>query len=316
MKASIYTDTRKIRDLKINDVRYDPIKLNHFHGLLMKKTIDVALQQIIQVYGSPPSPFTFFVMGSAGRFEQSIWSDQDNGIIFSDSSPTAQDYFLKLGEEISKGLFQIGYPYCDGRVMADHPLWCKSFPEWQLQLTEWISNSTWESIRHLLVFIDARALYGDVQPVIKLKQLVYQTINTQHQFQRIWDNTLHVKKGLNAFGQFLVEEHGEHAGLLNLKEKVLLPYINAARLLAFTKMLDTSSTISRLNILKNTHYADNFQKLLELRLFYGDHTTYESGHYLAVNRLSKEDQNQLKEIIKHSTKLYKVVRTLLNHFKK
>lgn len=313
MKANIYTDLRKIRDTQINEVRFDHIKLNHFHDSLMKKVIDIALQQTTHVYGLPPSPFTFFVMGSAGRFEQSIWSDQDNGIIFSNSSTTAQDYFLKLGEEISKGLFQIGYPYCDGGVMADHPLWCKSFSEWQQQLTEWISSSTWESIRHLLIFIDARALYGELQPVADLKQLVYQTINDRHQFQRIWDNTLHVKKGLNSFGQFLVEEHGEYAGLLNLKEKALFPYINASRLLAFIKTLDDSSSLSRLNILEDTHYADNFQKLLELRLFYGDHTTYKSGHYLAVDLLSKEDHKQLKEIIKHSTKLYKIVRTLLNH---
>ena len=131
MKASTYSDVRNIRETGIHSMRTDPYKLNEFHDELMSEIIQIAIRHTTAQFGAPPSPFTFFVMGSAGRFEQSIWSDQDHGIIFAETAKPVQDYFLRLGEEITAGLFLAGYPYCDGGVMAKNPLWCKSFSDWQ-----------------------------------------------------------------------------------------------------------------------------------------------------------------------------------------
>ncbi|MGG5252332.1 DUF294 nucleotidyltransferase-like domain-containing protein [Neobacillus sp. SM06] len=311
MKASTYSDVRTIRNTGIKSVRTDPYKLNQFHDELMTEVIQLATQRTIDQYGAPPSPFTFFVMGSAGRFEQSIWSDQDHGIIFAESSQTAQNYFLRLGEEIAMGLFLAGYPYCDGGVMAKNPLWCKSFSNWKKQLIDWINESTWDSIRHLLIFTDARPLFGHMQNVADLKQFVFQAIHQQHRLHRIWENTIYLKKGLNALGQFLVEEHGSHAGMLNLKERVLIPYINAGRLLSLINKSEESSTLSRLKGLGEDGFISDFSRLLEIRLLYGDHSSYNSGHYLPVESLPKIDQNRLKEIIKHGANLQKKVRKLL-----
>ncbi|XJZ27845.1 DUF294 nucleotidyltransferase-like domain-containing protein [Bacillota bacterium Lsc_1132] len=307
MEVSTYNDVRTIRELRINDIRHDHFKLNLFHDELMTEVIHIAIRQTAGKFGPSPSPFTFFVMGSAGRFEQSVWSDQDHGIIFTESGSHVQDYFLRLGEEITKGLFLAGYPYCDGGVMAQNPLWCKSLVNWQEQLISWINESTWESIRHLLIFIDARPLFGEKHYVKNLKQVVYEKINLQHNLQRIWENTIHVKKGINALSQFLVEEYGSYTGMLNFKERVLLPYINAARILAFKDLLDDSSTLSRLKLLKDDHFAQDFSKLLEIRLLYGDHSTYDSGHFLAVNSIPKKEQKHLKEMIKRISVLQKQV---------
>ncbi len=311
MKANTYGDIRKIRESRIDEMRTDPYKLNQFHDELMTEVIQLATQLIIDQYGAPPSPYTFFVMGSAGRFEQSIWSDQDHGIIFAETSQSSQTYFLRLGEEIAKGLFLAGYPYCDGGVMAKNPLWCKSFSDWQKQLVNWINESTWDSIRHLLIFTDARPLFGPKHYVADLKQVVFQAVHQQHRLHRIWENTLYIKKGLNALGHFLVEEHGPHAGMLNLKERVLIPYINAGRLLSLINKSEESSTLSRLKGLGEDGFISDFSRILEIRLLYGDHSSYDSGHYLPVESLSKVVQKRLKEIIKHSSMLQKKVRTLL-----
>lgn len=311
MMASTYIDLRKYRDIKMQEVRFDPLKLNQLHDQLMANVAEIAIHQITARFGAPPSPFTFFVMGSAGRFEQSVWGDQDHGIIFSDSHGHAQDYFLRLGEEISKGLFYAGYPYCDGGVMADNPLWCKSLKDWQLQLTSWVNESTWESIRHLLIFIDARPLYNKNNDINDLKHLVYQSIKKRHQLRPILENTIHAKKGLNALGQFLINTHGSYAGMLNIKDRVLIPYVNAARTLAFAGQLDGTSTLSRLQFLKDDYFINNFKKLLEFRLLYSNPYDYQSGHYIAIHSLAKKDQLVLKEIIKSTSHLQKSVKNLL-----
>lgn len=311
MKAGTYLEVRKNRDAHLNSVRFDSSKLNQFHDTLMMNVVDIAINQSEATFGPAPSPFTFFVMGSAGRLEQSVWSDQDHGIIFTEDSSKAKDYFLQLGKEITKGLFLAGYPYCEGGVMAENPLWCKSTVDWQQQVNRWISESTWESIRNLLIFIDARPLYGESQSIFDIKQQIFQTIHLKHKLERMWENTMHVKKGLNAFGQFLTESYGHYAGKLNLKGKVLQPYINAARLLAFSEKKNESSTLSRLEWLQDSQFREDFQALLELRLRYSPTNDYESGHYLAVNLLSKKEQVFLKEAIKRSSTLRKRVRKIL-----
>ena len=112
-------------------------------------------------------------MGSAGRFEQSVWSDQDHGIIYQRARHRNKRLFFALGKEISKGLYLAGYEYCDGDVMASNPFWCKSLSEWQEQLSTGPLDSNWESIRNLLIFIDGRSLYGDSKLSRKLKELKY-----------------------------------------------------------------------------------------------------------------------------------------------
>lgn len=75
----------------MNIISTDHEKLNLFHDELIKKTVQLAMEKVQGDWGDPPAPFAFFLMGSAGRFEQSVWSDQDHGIIFA-GSPSCKSY--------------------------------------------------------------------------------------------------------------------------------------------------------------------------------------------------------------------------------
>lgn len=319
MVFSSYSEIRAWRNLQIKKETLDHFKLNCLHDDLMHSVIELALKRINEELGSPPSSYCFFVMGSAGRFEQSIWSDQDHGIIFQENSPNAQEYFLRLGKEISDGLHQTGYAYCDGGVMASNPLWCKSMPEWMLQLANWIKESSWESIRHLLIFMDGRTLYGEHPFIQELKIDAYQLIHQDHLLARMLDNTMLLKKGVGLLGQFLTETHGPHTGLLNIKEKALYPYVNAVRLLAIKENIMETSTLGRLQKLSDKTlppaarqlYENQFLKLLNYRLSLGDHTNYDSGHYLVVNKLTAEQKKEIKESIKNGPHLYHSIRKLV-----
>lgn len=318
MKTS-YLEIRRFRDDQIIWVSRNHLQLNQLHDEIMNSVIHVSVKKIEESLGPLPCPFTFFMMGSAGRFEQSVWSDQDHGIIYQLQDSVIHHYFLELGKEISKGLQLAGYDYCDGGVMASNPIWCKSQSEWRQQLINWAMESTWESIRQLLIFIDGRSLFGMASLLESLKLVVYQTIHKENLLIKVLNNTLHLKKGLGILGQILVETHGPHSGSLNLKEKALFPYVNAIRLLAIKGNIFETSTLSRLeklpefelpSIMKEL-YKQQFMKLLNFRLLLSKPDNYENSHYLPVASLSSEQKGEVKEILKNGAVLYRYVRKLI-----
>lgn len=315
-----YLEIRRFRDDQIIWVSRNHFQLNQLHDEIINHVITVSVNQMVERYGPVPCPFTFFMMGSAGRFEQSVWSDQDHGIIYQQQGTEINEYFLALGKEISQGLQLAGYVYCDGGVMASNPLWCKSVSEWRQQLANWLLDSSWELIRHLLIFIDGRSLYGDASLLESLKLEVYQTIHKENLLKKLLSNTLHLQKGIGILGQILVETHGQHSGSLNIKEKALFPYVNAIRLLAIKGNIFETSTLSRLEMLpefelptiKRELYIQQFLKLLNFRLSLAKPDNYENSHYLSITSLSKKQKEEVKEILKNGAALYRYVRNLVD----
>ncbi|MDP4083331.1 MAG: DUF294 nucleotidyltransferase-like domain-containing protein [Bacillota bacterium] len=314
MNYSTYTEIKKTRDAKVHQVFFNHSQLNTLHDETVKAVVNLAIKKTIDSYGPLPSPFTFFVMGSAGRFEQSIWSDQDHGIIYNGHHDRVKSYFLLLGKEISDGLYQIGYEYCDGGVMANNPLWCNSLSEWNEQLSCWIHEASWKSIRNLLIFIDGRSLYGVSSYMNDLKNYVYHSVHTERLLSGIVSNTMSIKRGVGIFGQLLVETHGEYSEMLNIKDTAFFPYVNAAKCLAIKEKNLATSTISRLMNLENPNrksFTNYFIKLLDFRLSFSSHTNYKSGHYLPVNFITDECKKEIKKIIKNGILLNQYVQRVI-----
>ncbi|MDP4104125.1 MAG: DUF294 nucleotidyltransferase-like domain-containing protein [Bacillota bacterium] len=319
MGIGSYEDIKKYRDLKMNDYLHDHFLLNQFHDEIMMQVVWISLKKLETEMGPIPSPFSFFVMGSAGRFEQGIWSDQDHGIIYEEKDQRTKKYFLHLGSEISKGLNQAGYQYCHGDVMASNPSWCKSLLEWQQQISDWAEEKSWESIRNLLILTDSRTLYGEKQYIHKLKQFSFMTVHNNKLLPQIYNNTLYFKKGIGVLGQFLAETHGNFSGQLNLKETAFIPFVNSVRFLAIKEKMFETSTLSRINQLpdeifskeEKEAYRHHFSKLLKYRLLYGNHSDYEASHYLNIAKLSKVQRKEIKEIIKSAVSLCYQLRRLV-----
>lgn len=319
MNFDDYSNINAIRVKGLSDSTFSNEQLNHFHDLIYDQVISAAISKLSKEYGNPPSPFCFFVMGSAGRMEQSIWSDQDHGLVFKTNSNGAQEYFLKLGKQISEGLELAGYKKCSGSVMASNPLWCKSLKDWENQLGLWVGESTWESIRYLLIFADARTIYGDHSLLNILKEKAFDEVKREQLLLRMLHNTMFLKRGVGVLGQLLVETHGPFTGSINLKETAFFPFVNAARLLSFYEGIKETSTLSRISLLSDAMmphqdkslYSNNFSALLDYRLKHGSHRDYDSGHYVNINKLTKDEKKALKEIIKVGEQFYEHVRKLL-----
>lgn len=313
-----YEQVKILRDQKMTSVSTDHQKLNEFHDQLMKEVVQIALEKVESEWGKPPTHFAFFVMGSAGRREQSIWSDQDHGIVY-EATAGYQDYFLTLGKEITKGLAIVGYEQCDGDVMASNPLWCKSSLAWELQILDWLDESDWESLRYFSTFFDSRVLLGDEELLLKLKNVAFSKLDEEPRlYKRLYENVGFIKKGVGIFGQLLPEEKGEETGTINLKQTIVFPYVNSLRILAMLEKIPYPSTIERFQhlpkeyeIIKN--YDANFLKLLTYRLYFQRNAvSYKKVHLLHVKLMSSREKECLKELMKNGRILFKETKDIID----
>ncbi|ANC76297.1 hypothetical protein ABE65_005530 [Fictibacillus phosphorivorans] len=317
-----YSQIKKWREDKWEEHQYSSHALNDFHDELMKNVFDAALQKHVAECGPVPCRYAWFVMGSAGRFEQAIISDQDHGLVYEEENNETNQYFITFGKELAKGLNEVGYPYCDGNVMSSNPIWSKSLKEWEVQLKKWLTEESFESIRFLLIFYDARVLIGDDVFCKKLKHLIHDYIKKNPRFlERLLENTQHVKKAVGIFHQFLTESHGSHAGSIDLKQSGFFPYVNNVRLLAMKENLESTSTLSRLKDLYSmSNYKEDlcwcsgeFEKLLQYRLQFHRKTTenYDDIHYLNIKELNKDERKDMKHILLNGQKLQNYTQSVI-----
>lgn len=317
-----YESIKKWKDEHIHNYELDTRGLNEFHDEMMRSASRIALFHHEKTYGKPPCYFSWFITGSGGRFEQGIISDQDHGLIYEEHSRQAIEYFKKLGEELSKGLFLIGYPYCEGKVMSSNPMWCKSLQNWKDQLIHWMDEKSWESIRYLQIFYDSRSLVGNSDFVKDLKKAIFDYQRQEQKLlQRFMDNIQHIKQSVGPLGQIYVEQNGPYEGCIDLKKTAFLPYVNAIRVLAMKEGVFETSTIDRLDRLSKIseykedmpHYKHNFEKLLKYRvMLYKNATSYDDVHYLNIKKMSKEEKRDMKTILRDGKKLHQYVQGIID----
>ncbi|QUG42567.1 hypothetical protein KD050_04650 [Psychrobacillus sp. INOP01] len=313
-----YESIREWKELYITNFLDDIVSLNDFHDQVMLKVLEVATKKMKRV--PAPCDFSWFITGSGGRLEQGMISDQDHGIAYEISNDENDLYFEVFGKEISYGLHKVGYPYCEGKVMSSNSRWCKSYDGWNLQLQDWVDDESWESIRYLQIFYDARVLHGKVGFIHQLKSYIH-AYQLQHPnlLNLFTANVEHVKNVIGPLGQLLVERHGLYQGSVNLKYSGFLPYVNAIRLLSIREGILETSTLVRMShliqireyavLLKNTER--NFSDLLKYRLSLSKVESYLDTHYLQVEKLTKAEQKDIKRIIKGGIKLHREVIALM-----
>ena len=109
---------------------------------ITERVVEFALEEM----GKPPVIFAFLALGSEGRREQTLVTDQDNAIVYEDvpydKMADINKYFLYLGQKINLWLDRIGYYYCQGEIMAGNPQWCQPVSKWKDYFTNWITNES------------------------------------------------------------------------------------------------------------------------------------------------------------------------------
>jgi CBS domain-containing protein len=251
---------------------------------MLASICDAATERLIQLavadLGPPPAAFAFIAMGSQGRQEQTLLTDQDNGIIFApveNTDPQAVTaYFLRLGTRVCDDLQRAGYPLCRGQVMASNPRWCRSLPDWIAGFDEWIHKSEPQEITDLSIFFDFRTVYGDTDLTHELRRTIHATLRDQPAFFHLFaQNALLFKPPFRLLGNiYLSGGATEHAGEINLKD-AMMPMVSFARLYALRHQINQTHTLERIEALTERNVilpasrdeiAVAYDFLMELRL--------------------------------------------------
>ncbi|MEA3280509.1 MAG: DUF294 nucleotidyltransferase-like domain-containing protein, partial [Thermodesulfobacteriota bacterium] len=196
--------------------------------------LDKLIRFAINELGAPPVRFVFMILGSEGRKEQTLKTDQDNAIIFEDVSAESlqrvQGYFIKFGEKVCTWLDQAGYAFCEGGVMAKNPKWCQPLSVWKEYFSTWIHAAEPEDLLQSSIFFDFRGGYGDKELIVQLRKYLFDSLGGWSGFFRhLTENTLHFKPPIGFFRNFVVESKGEHRDSFDIKN-AMMPIVDFARI--------------------------------------------------------------------------------------
>ncbi|MBN8567212.1 MAG: CBS domain-containing protein [Flavobacteriales bacterium] len=301
----------KLNDLIQNSLDKN-IPIQHISNLvgeiniaITKRAVELAIEKMDE---QPPTQFAWMNIGSQGRKEQLLMTDQDNALIFDDVEENRYDnvkkYFVELAEKVTKTLNKIGYEFCPAEMMASNPMWCKSVTDWNKQYNSWINKPGEKGILMCSIFFDYDFIYGDENLVNQITENIFANIhNNQLFYAYLGTDALKNPPPLGFFRQFLVEDDGEHKDTFDIKSRALMPLIDAARLLILSQdVKGINNTYQRYKKMAELEpqnadlfesCADAFSTLSHFRTEEGL-ANNSNGRYLNLNELSKSDKVKLK----------------------
>jgi CBS domain-containing protein len=263
-------------------------------------------------YEQPNLRFCWLSMGSEGRKEQLLRTDQDNAILYENppasESEKVAGYFLKLGEKVTQILIESGFKKCPADIMASNPQWNLSLKGWQTIFEKWILTPDPKAVMHSTIFFDFRPVYGNTELADELKSFILEKVKNGRGFLTFFaQNALQNPPPLSFFRNFIVESSGKHANEFDIKARTMMPLCDAARVLAFElgvkEYLSTFERFEKISeiepqlkdLAKESGMA--YEILMRLRAQNGL-KNQNSGRYINPNNLNKLERQALRNIFK------------------
>jgi PAS domain S-box-containing protein len=285
-----------------------------FSDAVIRKLIESAVDEL----GSPPVDFTFICLGSEGRKEESLYTDQDNAIIYEDvpsgKEKHVHDYFCKLGEKVCNSLDHIGYSFCKGNIMAKNPQWCKPVSQWEKSFTSWIIAPEPQNLLEATIFFDFRNVYGDDQLTSRLRNIIGSQIAGHTLFlYHLAHDAFQTKIQHISSGSILSDKN---ADLVDLKHATNF-FVRFARVYALQNSICGTNTLERLDALKEKNklsekmvneivFAYNF--LMKLR--------FRNQIYLAENHLPASNLLNTRHLINAELTILKELLSFIPAYQK
>ncbi|MFV8369734.1 DUF294 nucleotidyltransferase-like domain-containing protein [Flavobacterium sp. LB2R40] len=286
---------------------------------IIKRSVELSILEL----GSPPARFAWLSIGSQGRKEQLLLTDQDSILIFEDVSADkyreVKDYFLKLGKRTTLTLEKIGYELCPNGHMGSNMLWCKSLTDWTKQYDSWMNTPGENSNDLSSIFFDYEITFGEQKIEDAIGNVVFKNAkNNTLFFDFLGNDALRKNSPLSFFKKFNVEEEGPNKDKFDIKTRALMPLIDGARL--FTLNFDirginnTSQRFKQLAIVDPKHTeiylncAEAFITLSKFRTLEGlknDNT----GQFINLEELSKIDKEKLKNALSPMRELEELIKS-------
>lgn len=250
------------------------------------------IEEVIAKMGPPPAKFVFMVLGSEGRKELSLKTDQDNAIIYEDTPPEkralVRSYFLDFASQVSEKLNATGFVYCLGDYMASNPNWTHSLEHWKYNYKNWIEESLPEAAVKFAAFFDCRGIYGDLSIMDELRLFVNEELKKPAEkfYLYLAKNALQYEMPLTYFKNIKTQTI-DSKEVFDIK-KAMTPIVDLVRVYALqNRIFQKENTGERLKALRDLDIFSE-QQFTELM---------QSYYYLMALRLKWQAQNILKDHI-------------------
>ena len=298
----------------IRDLHHQGTKIRYIMQLVSELNKKV-LRKLFELLAPPEllDNACLLVLGSEGREEQVLKTDQDNALILRDGF-THPD-LERITHEFTDCLIDFGYPRCPGNIMVSNPYWAKSVAAFKNELFEWIVRPTSESFLQFAIFFDAMSVAGDDNLLRHVKDHMYRLLSDHRSFySQFAKATVAFETPLGFFTNFVMEKNRNE---LDLKKGGIFPIVHGIRSLALEYRLPQSNTVDRITALSQrnlfrssfgTELIEVFTHLSTLRVKAGLNKIQQGlpqDNYLNPNELNKLERELLRDSFK-----------IVNEFKK
>ena len=310
-------DLRKVR-LKLAELIQTSLEKNiplshvmnvagEINTAILKRAVEIAIIEL----GSAPARFAWFSIGSQGRKEQLLLTDQDSFLIFEDVAEAkyrdVKDYFIKLSKKTVSILEKVGYAPCPYGHNASNMIWCKSLTDWIKQFNTWMNTPGENSDKISGIFFDYELVIGESKIEEAISNLVVK--NTEKNslfFDYLGNDTLRKPAPLSFFKKFNLEDDGIYKDKFDIKNRAIMPLVDAARLFTLSNHIKgINNTYLRFKQLAISNPANSevFLACAEAFLVLNKIRTAEGlkndndGQYITIENLSKADKEKLKNAL-------------------
>jgi len=277
---------------------------------LLNDQMALRLIEILQITQFPelPEKCAYLVLGSEGRREQTLKTDQDNAIIYADDLSATDIAKLKdFSQVLIDALIEIGVPECPGGIMAKNAFWRRNISAWKDAIDSWIATPSGENILNFSMFSDMRTLWGDSSLEQELRSHVIQRASENGIFlAHMAANVCLFPPPLGLFGRIKPEKSGPHVGKIDLKKSGIFAITEGVKTLALEAGILEGSTTEKLQMLLkkellNTKQVGDLEAAFNLLTFFRLRSQIASAasgrdpdNYLAPSSLNRVERGRLK----------------------
>ncbi|MFM2588070.1 DUF294 nucleotidyltransferase-like domain-containing protein [Vibrio sp. TBV020] len=211
-----------------------------------QRIIELAEEEL----GEPPVPYCFVALGSMGRDEQLLVTDQDNAIILDNTFVKEEHdaYFVELSKRVCDGLDKCGYSYCTGDIMATNPEWRMTRTEWEECFADWIDNPNPKALLNASIFFDLDGVFGRLKWAEQLNGFIVRRARKNNRFLAcLARNAMNRTPPLGFFKDFVMEKDGQHKNSINLKRRGTAPLADLIRVHALAVGSRSKNSFERLD---------------------------------------------------------------------
>ncbi len=242
------------------------------NDMVIRRVLQLTERELETTAGGPPLRFSWLALGSEGRREQTLRTDQDNALVYEDPprglEVRARWYFGELAQRVIGALLRLGYPRCPADSVASNPRWCQPLDVWRGYFAEWVREPSPRNLLYSSIYFDFRPVAGAEALARALRGEIREQVGAWRSFPRLLGK-LAVSHGppLGWFGRFVLETTEAGRGI-NLKLNAMLLLVNALRAYAVELGLDETNTLERLEAAARAGGCFSADEVEEVRAAY------------------------------------------------